>query len=466
MTDPTPSPIKIHRAPPAKQDPFMKIHEDHQRHRMRSGWIIGGSVAFAALALALMVVWGSQSEAKAEAEYWRGIEQRLAACEQEFGALTGYERTESVMRAVGICQEVLYTRVGLQSEFDRWEKRMEGYIKEVTHEARLPTENQPFVCAGALADMAYIPPGKFLMGKRVLEPGSEAELPRHEVEITRGFWMARTETTFAQWWFIGDRAYRVPAWGGRTVTYYNYPVCSVNWHNATQYCQLVNTREKSAGRLPEGYEYRLPTEAEWEYACRAGTQTYYPWNTDTFLPEGTSCANVWDRKAAWEVDEVRRPNYPPADGAILAWRAGYGRPNAFGLRDMIGNVNEWCYDWYNPNYRSLMNPKDPVQKIPVVVDFSKPGIYNTQSVRDATKVIRGGSWARQVKYCRSSARDYVLPGTEDISIGFRIVLAPIIPIDHLGPASQVVTLDTAPESEAPRRNLNPRKFKVEESFIP
>lgn len=464
---------KLHNARRSVRDPFMQIHAQHQQHRIRVGWIIVGAVVFAAVLLGFMAVWGTRQQDGKKQEAWTRIHQRMEACKEAYNVMNGYEKMQTVMKMIGLSEEALYRLSGTVAQQNKWQENIEIYAKLLDHEDNVPKENQPFICPAGLIDMAYIPPGKFYMGRRGLEPGNETELPRHEVEISKGFWMSRREISFGQWWFIGDRAFRVPKWANQTITWYTYPVCMVSWHHAMEYCALLTAAERQKGRIPKDYEYRLPTEAEWEYACRAGTETYYPWNSDTFLPEGTRCANVWDQLAAKRIDDVMRPKYPPADGGIVAWPVGTGAPNAFGLHDMCGNVQEWCFDWFNPNYRALMKNPDPVQNVPVIVDMKTRTLYHEKVIQDATKSVRGGSFAQSPDACRSAARDFLPPSTLNIGIGFRVVLAPAIRV-ILGTEAQRVTVDTAPVSDLQKR-INAtdeqrlpdmRTVPKEESLIP
>jgi formylglycine-generating enzyme required for sulfatase activity len=159
----------------------------------------------------------------------------------------------------------------------------------------------------------------------------------------------------------------------------------VSWNNAVAYCQALTAIEQAAGRVPQGYQYRLPTEAEWEYCCRAGTTT--EWNTGTSL--STSQANIQ---------------------AVLNQTAVVGTyaPNAFGLHDMHGNVWEWCLDTY-----ASYAPG------PVTDPFVTGG---------PNRVLRGGSWGRifTAFNCRSAIRGSGSPGVTNSILGFRVVLAPVL----------------------------------------
>jgi formylglycine-generating enzyme required for sulfatase activity len=169
------------------------------------------------------------------------------------------------------------------------------------------------------------------------------------------------------------------------------PVEQVSWTAARAYCQALTTGEQLAGRVPAGYQYRLPTEAEWEYCCRAGTTTQ--WNTGTSL--STSEANF--------AGALANSTYLYGQTAVV----GSYAPNAFGLHDMHGNVFEWCLDSY-----ALYAPG------PVTDPFVTGG---------PNRVIRGGSWYdNPAFFCRSAYRYAYAPGYSFSFLGFRVVLAPVL----------------------------------------
>jgi formylglycine-generating enzyme required for sulfatase activity len=171
------------------------------------------------------------------------------------------------------------------------------------------------------------------------------------------------------------------------------PVETVLWNSAVAYCQALTAIEQAAGRVPQGYQYRLPTEAEWEYCCRAGTTT--EWNTGTSL--STSQANF--------ASALANGTYLDGQTAVV----GSYAPNAFGLHDMHGNVWEWCLDSY-----AVYAPG------PVTDPFVTGG---------PLRVIRGGSWYNYfitAFYCRSAYRFSITPGNSFNNVGFRVVLAPVL----------------------------------------
>ena len=229
---------------------------------------------------------------------------------------------------------------------------------------RGPEEGQAWAVPELNLEMAYIRPGTFQMGE-----GSGA----HQVTLTKAYWLGATEVTQGQY----------DAIVGTNPSYFkgtDLPVEQVTWYEALEFCRKLTERERTAGRLPEGYEYTLPTEAQWEYACRAGTTGDYAGNLDEM---------AWcDQNSDGTTHPVRQK-----------------RANAWGLHDMHGNVWEWCLDWY--------------------------GDYPGGSVRDPTgpasgseRVFRGGSWGFTARLCRSAYRGSVAPGGSGDYVGFRLALAP------------------------------------------
>jgi formylglycine-generating enzyme required for sulfatase activity len=225
--------------------------------------------------------------------------------------------------------------------------------------------------------MVRIGPGSLMMGSTT-GPGDER--PAHGVKLTKGFCMGVTEVTQEQWESVmPDNRSRFK--GG------DRPVTNVTLEDCAEFCKLLTQKEKAQGKLPEGAEYRLPTEAEWEYACRAGSKTKYGFgDSETELGE-----------YAW---------YSGNNGR--AQPVGTKKPNAWGLFDMHGNVWEWCSDWYG-SY-SAGETEDPTGA-PAGASYHK-------------RVFRGGSWGSDAAYCRSAARNacqnnpqyYRLSG-----LGFRLV---------------------------------------------
>jgi formylglycine-generating enzyme required for sulfatase activity len=236
----------------------------------------------------------------------------------------------------------------------------------------------------------WIVPGTFMMGSPTNEPDRLPDEVQHPVTISQGFWMGKSEVTQAEYWAVmGNNP-------SQFTGYAKLPVEQVTWPNATNYCGKLTEKERSAGSLPTGYAYRLPTEAEWEYCCRAGT------TTATAFGNGLSST-----QANFNGDNSYGGAAPGPNLAKTEVVASYA-PNAWGLYDLHGNVWEWCSDWYGlfPT-GSAVDPKG--------------------SVTGTLRICRGGSWDFDGWGCRSAHRGCLAPGLGFSNIGFRPVLAPELP---------------------------------------
>jgi formylglycine-generating enzyme required for sulfatase activity len=241
-------------------------------------------------------------------------------------------------------------------------------------------------------ELVWIAPGDFLMGtpeqnllvkwyyaarekltkKPNLRAGDHDERPVTLVTLTQPFWLGRTAVTQGQYQAVmGTNPSNFKAVGR------DAPVEQVNWDDAMAFCQKLTDREKAAGRLPPGYAYTLPTEAQREYACRAGTTGDYAGDLDAM---------------AWYFTDTTHP-------------VGTKLPNAWGLYDMHGNVWEWCLNWGGAYPGGeVTNPMGPPS-----------GSY---------RVDRGGGWCSGAADCRSAFRDNNEPGSRLNFLGFRLALAP------------------------------------------
>ena len=239
-----------------------------------------------------------------------------------------------------------------------------------------------------------IPAGEFWMGA---VPGDgealDDEKPRHRVEITKPFYLGVYEVTQEQW----ERV-KGPAAGGNPPTAGglpleglgpSYPAYYVSWEEAVAFCEKLSEME--------GVSYRLPTEEEWEYACRAGTETLYNWGNDGGV--GTMKQYSWYRLNSmgrhWVSPHAEREGPQPV---------GRKLPNAWGLYDMSGNVSEWCNDFFTEDYYSHSPVEDPGGPEP-----------------NRNRVRRGGSWLDKPWHMRASNRASAWSTVEGDDIGFRIV---------------------------------------------
>ena len=234
---------------------------------------------------------------------------------------------------------------------------------------------------GVQLKMIKVEPGSFMMGS---ENGDDDEKPVHRVTLTKPYYLGETEVTQAQW-----RAVM-----GNNPSYFqgdDRPVEKVSWKDAVEFCQKLNDE----GRAPRGWKFTLPTEAQWEFACRAGTTTNYSYGD------------------ASDVEKMNFDGYYPYDGGskgvyrqetVAVKSLGY--KNAWGFYDMHGNVYEWCLDWYK-SYSSgaVTDPQGP-----------QSGSY---------RVLRGGGWGSIAQYCRSAYRHYLSPDYRYYYCGFRLALVPV-----------------------------------------
>ena len=216
--------------------------------------------------------------------------------------------------------------------------------------------------------LAYIPAGEFLMGS----PESEAdrdydESPLHRVKISKSFYIGIYQVTQDQYASIMEKT---PS----TFNGYNLPVEQVSWYDVTEFCKKLSRKE--------GKIYRLPTEAEWEYTCRAGTSTPFYFGETINKDLANYGGNYRERTT----------------------QVGIFPPNAFGLYDMHGNVWEWCHDWHSADYYSRSPAVDP--------QGPPKGQY---------RILRGGFWGDFPRGCRSALRFKLAPGTRNSHGGFRLV---------------------------------------------
>jgi formylglycine-generating enzyme required for sulfatase activity len=245
-------------------------------------------------------------------------------------------------------------------------------------------------------NVCWCPAGRFIMGSPPSEPERRPGEEQVEVTLTRGFWMAKYETTQGLWKRVvgqlpGELTRQLPAGD-------DLPVGNVNFAEAEAFCHRLTERCRTSGVLPRPWEFRLPTEAQWEYACRAGTTT------------ATAFGDTLSRKQA---NFKGKPYNGAEEGPSLnrAAKVGSYPANRWGLHDMHGNTFEWCRDWYH-------------LRLPGGTD---PELYAARSSAtrsehgDISRVRRGGCWADDGWPCRSAFRVRFEPERRYDHIGFRVV---------------------------------------------
>ncbi|HUT35486.1 MAG TPA: formylglycine-generating enzyme family protein [Planctomycetota bacterium] len=301
-----------------------------------------------------------------------------------------------------------------------------------------PAPEERVVDLGGRVKMTFvlIPAGSFTMGStdsdtkavvakwpQIREGGFSHEKPAHRVTLSKAFSMGKHEVTVGQFRrFVEASGYKTDAEkderhkGARVLAdgkeerredacwrnpYFkqsdDHPVVCVSWNDARAFADWLNATDKAK---PAGSSYRLPTEAEWEYACRAGTTTWYQWGDDP--DKGKGWCNGPDLAAGKAFPTM--PVFNWDDGYMNTAPVGAFKANAFGLHDMHGNVWEWCQDRYFEFYRGdETDPRGPLD--------------------GSLRVLRGGSWINLPCGLRSAHREWTGPESRHNNVGFRLVLA-------------------------------------------
>ena len=235
------------------------------------------------------------------------------------------------------------------------------------------------------------------MGSALDEAGRDVDEGLvHEVCVD-GFWMGRTEVTNAQYrQFQSDHDSR--SYNGHSLSGDNQPAVNVSWHDAKAFADWLT--QETTGL----YTFKLPTEAEWEYACRAGTVTARFWGE--YADEACQYANVHD-KTSKRINKFEWQHHDCDDGYAVTAPVGSFRPNGFGLYDMLGNVWEWCEDTYGEDAYSTHKRNNPI--------YTDSGSF---------WVNRGGSWSDVPRGVRCAIRDRLDPEFGNFYLGFRVVRTP------------------------------------------
>jgi formylglycine-generating enzyme len=230
-------------------------------------------------------------------------------------------------------------------------------------------EKEQVITNSIAMKLRLIEPGEFMMGSDKGGEWDKQEKPAHKVKITKAFYIGVYEVTQEQYEKIMGK--NPSSFKGAKL-----PVDSVGWKEAQEFCKKLSEKENA--------EYFLPTEAQWEYACRAGSKTEYYWG------------DKMDNEFCWYTGTSGKKTHD----------VGTKKSNDFGLYDMSGNVYEICSDWYDENYYKTSPEEDP--KGPE---------------KGTGKVIRGGCWAARETYCRSASRVGISERAEMDRIGFRVCRA-------------------------------------------
>ncbi|MCX6872234.1 MAG: formylglycine-generating enzyme family protein [Verrucomicrobia bacterium] len=290
--------------------------------------------------------------------------------------------------------------------------------------------------------LTRIPAGSFVMGSPNEEPERREDEVQHEVTISNPFYMGVYEVTQKEYYdimvpdfdhdswqyargpihaglamFYRERKSKEDYTGGKLNL--RNPMECVPWHRAREFCRKITARERKAGRLPEGYVYRLPTEAEWEYACRAGT-------TGSYNVTGASDS----------ADSLKSADYLGSFanvGGGCPTTVGGRKPNKWGLYDMHGNVYEWCLDWYGPYPNGKV--ADPTGPATGGKRVARGGCFNGTVPFSPPGVIASNDGFSGVGPFLRSASRYQFSSDADFYaiLGFRVVLGRAMATDHEAP---------------------------------
>jgi formylglycine-generating enzyme required for sulfatase activity len=289
--------------------------------------------------------------------------------------------------AVVAGQSLLPLAVQLKANDDA--QKRGGQSAETAYEKTLT------VALGDGVTMAFvlIPAGRFTMGSPKDEKERSDDEEQHPVEITRPFYLAKYPVTQEQYQAVMGKnpSYFQAGPGGaaevKSLDTKHFPVECVSWDNAQAFCKKIRASTKP------GHTFRLPTEAEWEYACRAGTTTPFYFGSElngkqancngSVVPYGTTDLGPWKKRTT---------------------KVGEYRENPWGLCDMHGNVWQWCEDYYGP-YNDDLKATDPLRSV---------------KYAEGSRVSRGGSWGHAGLYCRAAYRTLAPPDTRNEYSGFRV----------------------------------------------
>jgi len=265
-----------------------------------------------------------------------------------------------------------------------------GWTAPAPGQAAVP--GQEWTVPDIFLQMGWIAPGTFTMGSPENEAGRGNDEVQHQVRLTSGYWIGRYPVTTYQWAMaMGNN----PSHDNRETG--EAPVDTVSWNEAMAFCQKLTEAARKTRAIPAGYEYTLPTEAQWEYASRAGAT-------------GARGGDGGVDDMCWYSGNSGGHKHP----------VGQKKPNAWGLFDMNGNIAEWCWDWYGQYPRSqVTDPRGP--------EFG------------SEKVFRGGSYRNFAAFCRAAYRYGHQVDEKGASTGFRLALAPVA-----SPAPTIARAENAP----------------------
>jgi formylglycine-generating enzyme required for sulfatase activity len=239
---------------------------------------------------------------------------------------------------------------------------------------------------GLKIKLAWCPAGQFRMGSVAEENDRNENEGPVNVTLTKGFWLGQTEVTRGQW----QKLMQTTPWSGKQYVKADDdgPAIYVTWDDVVEFCQKLTDAEHKSGRLPANWRYALPTEAQWEFACRAGTTTRFSFAGG----DAELLAYAWFDKNAWDAEEK------------YAHLVRQKKANAWGFYDMHGNVWEWCRDWYAETLTGGVDPE--------------------VTAKGKERAMRGGGWISNAAYCRSAFRSKLSGAHVFYDVGFRVACEP------------------------------------------
>lgn len=295
---------------------------------------------------------------------------------------------------------------------------------EVTS-SEIPPQDMTFTLPGnTTLEMKGIAPGVFVMGRQAC--ANLNTVPGHKVTITKPFWLGKYELTQKQYCAVtGEKEYvHTPPCQNKFGSGDNLPVCCINWEKAKAFTEKLNMLLKDS--LPAGYRFDLPSEAQWEYACKAGTTAAF--NDDSPLPVIPASSDMPRYKNMRNEPWVASDTSAALD--LLAWykgnsslklhNVGLKRPNGWGLYDMHGNVSEWCLDTYDFYRKTADNISAANMIDPLVTEQNN--IRSSNRHLAGTKVLRGGNAFLPAKFLTSWNRQFSIPAKSPLGTGIRLAL--------------------------------------------
>jgi len=283
---------------------------------------------------------------------------------------------------------ILALIAGLSAEREKTHPlTVNSYQQALTVNSYQQGEDRVVELNGVKMVLKHIKTETFMMGSPTSEDDRGSDERQHHVTLTKDYWLGETEVTQEQYKAVMGQNPSYFTKGGA------YPVENVSWTDAMAFCERLTKAERANGNLPEGYEYTLPTEAQWEYAGRGGHN-----NNQYHIYSGGDEIN----DVAWYYDNSNSSTHP----------VGQKRANELGLYDMSGNVLEWCRDSCDWNSG-------------VVTDNYRDDIMDPLCTNGSYRVLRGGSWIDNARNCRSAYRYSSDPAYRSNYIGFRVALASV-----------------------------------------